>query len=71
MKLLNREINRLRQDMEEERQRGQKQEQCNNLPLIQRMSNSIISSYMIHFEEIFSLLIDDVLEDEVKYLNRL
>lgn len=56
--------------MEEERQRGQKQEQCNNLPLIQRMSNSIISSYMIHFEEIFSLLIDDVLEDEVKYLNR-
>ena len=49
--------------MEEEKQRLSKDERCDNLPLIQRMSNSIISSYMVHFEEISNLLIDDVLEE--------
>ena len=33
------------------------------------MSNNILSAYMVHFDEIYSQLIDEILEEEVYYLN--
>lgn len=44
--------------------------ECTNVSFLQKMSNSIISSYMLHFDEIFNLLIDDILTEEVEYLNK-
>lgn len=42
---------------------------CNNPDLLMRMSNSVLSSFMLHFEEIFSSLMDQILGEEVAYLN--
>lgn len=56
-------------DMETDKRKLNQNDQCNNIGLIQKMSNAIISSYMVHFDEIFDLLIDEVLVQEVRYLN--
>jgi hypothetical protein len=48
-------------DMETDKRKLNQNDQCNNIGLIQKMSNAIISSYMGHFDEIFDLLIDEVL----------
>lgn len=48
-------------DIETDRRKLLQKDLCNNVGLIQKMSNAIISSYMVNFDEIFSLLIDDLL----------
>lgn len=35
------------------------------------MSNTILSSYMTYFDEIFNSLMDEILEEEVVYFNSL
>jgi hypothetical protein len=63
LKIINREITQVRMEMETDKRQLLKNEQCNNLSLIQKMSSMIISSYMAHFDEIFNLLIEDILEE--------
>lgn len=48
-----------------------RRESCQNSQLVGRLSSSIISSYLVYFEEIFALLIDEILEDEVIHLNHI
>lgn len=48
-----------------------KQSECANNRLLSRMSNGIMSAYMVNFEEIFDCLVDEVLEEEVAYFNSL
>lgn len=69
--LLDLEIGRLRHEEQLEKTMKQRRESCQNNALVGRLSSSIISSYMVYFEEIFALLIDELLEDEVIHLNHL
>lgn len=48
-----------------------KQSECSNNALLSKISNSILSSYMVYFDEIFNALVDDLLEEEVIYFNSL
>lgn len=41
----------------------ERSQNCQNDKLIGRLSGNIISGYMVHFDEIFRLLIDEILED--------
>lgn len=49
----------------------ERQESCRNNALLGRLSSSIISSYMVYFDEIYALLIDEIIEEEVIFLNQL
>ena len=44
-------------------------ESCRNDKLISKLSSNIISSYMVYFDDIFALLMDEMLEEEVIHLN--
>jgi hypothetical protein len=35
------------------------------------MSSHLVSSYLVYFDEIFDMMMDEILEDEVIYLNHL
>lgn len=48
-----------------------KQSECSNNVLLSKISNTILSSYMVYFDEIFNALVDDLLEEEVIYFNSL
>lgn len=48
-----------------------KQSECSNNALLSKISNTILSSYMVYFDEIFNALVDDLLEEEVIYFNSL
>ena len=69
--LLDLEIGRLRQEEQLEQAMKERRESCQNSALVGRLSSSIISGYLVHFEEIFALLVDELLEDEVIRLNHL
>lgn len=56
--LLDLEIGRLRHEEQLEQLMRERRESCQNSQLVGRLSSSIISSYMVYFEEIFALLID-------------
>ncbi len=66
--LLDYEIGRLKLEEGAKREMGTGEE-CRNGSLISRLSSSIISEYMVHFDQIVDLLIDELLQDEVTYLN--
>ena len=71
MYFLDLEINRVKREEEIERTVRDRQESCRNNELLGKLSNTLVSSYLVHFDEIVGLLIDEVLEDEVIYLNNL
>ena len=74
MEMLDEEINNIRLELEIETQKTRNSNPshcCTNVRLMERMSSSILSSYMVHFDEVFDLLIDEVLEEEVRHLNSL
>lgn len=46
-------------------------ESCKNNELLGKLSSNLVSSYLVYFDEIFNLMMDELLEDEVIYLNHL
>ena len=58
MYLLDLEIGKLKYEENLERMVKERRESCQNNQLLGKLSSSIISSYMVYFEEIYQLLID-------------
>lgn len=56
--LLDMEIGRLKAEQEIDKKVKLKLEGCNNNELLGRLSASLISSYLVHFDEIFAGIID-------------
>jgi hypothetical protein len=44
-------------------------EMCKNYELVSKLSNHILSAYLVHFDEIYNALIEEILTEEVYYLN--
>lgn len=59
--MLDLEINRLTFEQNLEKTVQQRHETCTNPLLLGKISNSIISSYMVNFDDIFNALIDEIL----------
>lgn len=67
--MLNLQIGKLKLEESLDKKVENKLHSCQNLNLLSRLSNNILSAYMVHFDEIYALLIDEILEEEVYFLN--
>lgn len=73
---IKKEINQMKQEIEEIRRKQQKMkgiepfQMCQNTKMLSKLSGSLFSMYNIYFQEISDALIDDLLLDEIDYLNK-
>jgi hypothetical protein len=69
MYLLDLEIGKIQIEREVEKKVKEEKEMCRNYELVSKLSNHILSAYLVNFDEIYSALIDEILTEEVYYLN--
>jgi hypothetical protein len=67
--MIDMEIAKLKEEENLEKLVRKKQTECQNNAFLSKVSNTILSSYMVYFDEIFSALMDELLEEEVVYFN--